>query len=588
MSRKLALLIGNSEYEDKNLARLRTPSADVNALAEVLRDTEIGGFDEVTPLINQPNDVIREAIVIFFSEKNRDDLLLLYFAGHGVLDNQGRLYLAVKDTKRGDLLRAKAIPATFITQEMDNSNSRRQVLILDCCNSGAFARGTRGAPGASVGTAAAFEGNGYGRVVLTATDTTQYAWEGDEVIGEAENSVFTYYLIKGLQTGEADADTDGQITLDELYDYVYSNKTPKQTPGKWAYKQQGEIIIARNPHPVVKPAELPAELRQSIEDPRPWVREGAVHELDRLLRGSDKGLALAAQECLKRLTEDDSRRVSTAAAKILSAYGEVQGIREEQVGVERKADVTSLAPEQREELKRTAQETTEQSPVQRDVETKAKIKIETEQLTVERMIPENLLWLSLFLTIIGWGIGPTVTWKFILPDADGWPIGWGGWPIGWAIGGLITGLILRWTKPSLQWKQIFTVAIGWGIAGLIGVAITDKTIAGIDMGTVIYKTLWSTIEIRSDWYIYWSVGWGISGVIGGLVTGLALWWTKFSLQWKQILTVATGWGIAGCIGGLMPYYIDRQIVGAAIGITIAGAIGNGIIFWHFSRERRSS
>ena len=31
------------------------------------------------------------------------------------------------------------------------------------------------------------------------------SWEGDEVIGEAENSVFTHYLTRGLQTGDADA-----------------------------------------------------------------------------------------------------------------------------------------------------------------------------------------------------------------------------------------------------------------------------------------------------------------------------------------------------------------------------------------------
>jgi hypothetical protein len=143
---------------------------------------------------------------------------------------------------------------------MDHSRSRRQVLILDCCHSGAFARGSKGVTGASVGTATAFEGKGYGRVVLTASDATQYAWEGDQVIGEADNSVFTHYLIEGMQTGKADADGDGKITVDELYDYVYAQvvkQTPRQTPGKWSYREQGEIIIARAPHGIPsKPAEI--------------------------------------------------------------------------------------------------------------------------------------------------------------------------------------------------------------------------------------------------------------------------------------------------------------------------------------------
>jgi hypothetical protein len=326
MNRRLALIIGSSEYEDAKLARLRTPDMDVSNLAEVLSDPEVGGFDEVIPLINQSSLLIRRAIARLFAEKKPDDLLLLFFSGHGVRDDNGDLYLAVKDTE-SDLLSATAIPAAFITAEMDRSRSRRQILILDCCHSGAFARGTKGAPGLGVGTAAAFQGNGYGRIVLTASDSTQYAWEGDQVIGQPENSVFTHYLVRGLKTGEADADADGRITLDELFDYVYGqvvNKTPKQTPGKWAYKQQGEIIIARNPRPVLKPAELPAELLQAIENPIPSVREGAVRELERLLHSSHKGVAITARNALKRLSDDDSRRVSAAAVTALAACAETE------------------------------------------------------------------------------------------------------------------------------------------------------------------------------------------------------------------------------------------------------------------------
>ncbi len=98
---------------------------------------EIGGFDDVDVLVNSSSFIVRRAISEFFSGKNRDDLLLLYFSGHGVLDDQGRLYMAVKDTER-TLLRATSIPAYFITDEMNNSRSQRQVLILDCCHSGAF------------------------------------------------------------------------------------------------------------------------------------------------------------------------------------------------------------------------------------------------------------------------------------------------------------------------------------------------------------------------------------------------------------------------------------------------------------------
>jgi formylglycine-generating enzyme required for sulfatase activity len=324
MARKLALLIGNSEYQDRTLARLKTPEVDVEAFARVLHDPQIGGFDQAMPLINQTEATLRREIARFLGRRRRDDLLLLYFTGHGVLDEEGHLYLAAADTER-DYVSATALEAAFVARQMDNSRSRRQVLILDCCYSGAFARGAKG-PGSDVKTGPAFEGNGYGRVVLTATDETQYAWEGQQMINETQQSVFTYYLVQGLETGAADGDQDGQITVDEWYDYVYEqviSQTPKQIPGKWTYKKQGEIIIARNPRPVVKLVKLPDELQQSIEDLRPWVREGAVHELGRLLRSDEKGLALAAQEVLQRLADDDSRSVSAAAEKVLADVAEL-------------------------------------------------------------------------------------------------------------------------------------------------------------------------------------------------------------------------------------------------------------------------
>jgi uncharacterized caspase-like protein len=270
MGKRLALIIGNSVYQDQTLARLKAPDADVGALHDVLKDSQVGGFDDVDLIFNSTFSNVRMAISAFFARKSHDDLLVLYFSGHGVLDDNGRLYLAVKDTDHS-YLRATAIPAAFITDEMDHSRSRREVLILDCCHSGAFARGSKGSTGASVGTATAFEGKGYGRVILTASDATQYAWEGDQVIGEAENSLFTHHLVEGLQTGQADTNGDGEITVDELYDYVYKqviSQTPKQTPGKWSYREQGEIVIARAPARIAaQPAalEMP-EFNDEIED----------------------------------------------------------------------------------------------------------------------------------------------------------------------------------------------------------------------------------------------------------------------------------------------------------------------------------
>jgi len=247
MSGKFALIIGNTEYADPGLAQLTAPGKDAEDFARVLRVKELCGFDEVYVLLNQSSPAISEGIDKFFDRKKPDDLLVLYFSGHGVRDEYGSLYLAVKNTNRS-LLRSTAIKSDFIRDAMDQCRSRRQVLLLDCCNSGAFAQGTKAEIGGSIGTAKAFEGSGYGRVILTASDATQFAWEGDKILGgESTTSLFTHFLVKGLE-GEADWNGDGIITVDELYDYTYGqivNLTPKQTPGKWSYKEQGEITLRR-------------------------------------------------------------------------------------------------------------------------------------------------------------------------------------------------------------------------------------------------------------------------------------------------------------------------------------------------------
>lgn len=52
MSGKFALIIGNSKYDDPTLRQLHAPDADVQVLADVLRDPAVGSFD-VQTLVNE-------------------------------------------------------------------------------------------------------------------------------------------------------------------------------------------------------------------------------------------------------------------------------------------------------------------------------------------------------------------------------------------------------------------------------------------------------------------------------------------------------------------------------------------------------
>jgi len=251
--KRKALIISSYNYQDPKLKPLEAPVVDADSLVKVLKDALIGGFDtEMLP--NATSQQVRTKIEDFFFDAGRDDTLLLYFTGHGVKDPDGNLYLATIDTcfqKDSHSVRtATAVNSSFVNNKMKSSHSRRIILILDCCYSGAF-EGTKS--GAAVLTGDEFSGTG--RIVLTASDAAQYAWQGDDLTGEG-GSVFTQALVQGLRSGEADSNNDGNISVFELYRYVQgkikeitASRKP-QTPQLWTHGQKGDFMIARNPRPI--------------------------------------------------------------------------------------------------------------------------------------------------------------------------------------------------------------------------------------------------------------------------------------------------------------------------------------------------
>jgi hypothetical protein len=313
-----ALIVACDGYADAGLGRLRAPASDARALAGVLQDPAIGGFD-VRTLMNAPAHEVALGIEEFFAERVADDLLLLHLSCHGVKDEDGELYFAMANTALRRLA-ATGVAAEFVNRRMNRSRSRRVVLLLDCCYAGAFERGMTARAGAGMGLESQFGGRG--RAVITASSAMEYAFEGDELAdtNELSPSVFTSALVQGLQTGDADRDQDGLVSLDELYDYIYDKvraTTPNQTPGKWAFGVQGELVIARRARPVTQAAPLPSEVQEAIDSPLAAVRNAAVQELSRLLHGKHAGRALAAQQALEEFTRDDSRSVAAAAEEAL-------------------------------------------------------------------------------------------------------------------------------------------------------------------------------------------------------------------------------------------------------------------------------
>jgi uncharacterized membrane protein len=313
---RFALLVSTDTYADPTLRELRSPRADVDALAAVLADPGIGDFS-VRTLHNAPSHEARLALNELFQDRGTGDLVALYFSCHGVKDDRAKLYFAFADTIH-DRLPATAIGSEFLRDLMDRSPARRILLLLDCCYSGAFTKGMRARAGGQVDVVERFAGRGH--AVITASSAMEYAYElePDAKIRDARPapSVFTSVLVQALATGEADRGGDGWVSVDELYDYVYDEvreRTTLQTPNR-LIEVEGEMVVARAPSP------LPDELLQLAADPDPAVRVGAVRRLYPLAAGAGPpAVARAARRMIERLRDDDSRSVSAEAQQALAA-----------------------------------------------------------------------------------------------------------------------------------------------------------------------------------------------------------------------------------------------------------------------------
>jgi len=243
---KVALLIGVSDYQ--KLSTLSSAIKDVEAMQRVLEDPEIGGFDQVETLLN-PDDPtkIQQAIEKLFSGRNRNDLVLLFFSGHGIKDNSGKLYFATSTTNKhpnGNLIKSTAVPSSFVHDIMGSSLCKRQVVILDCCFSGAFAEGMTAKDDGVIDVEAQLGGRG--RAVLTSSTSTQYSFEQKG----SNLSVYTQHIVTGIETGAADLNKDGSISVFELHEYLCNHleqPTAAMSPKIIGLKDEGfSIVIAKS------------------------------------------------------------------------------------------------------------------------------------------------------------------------------------------------------------------------------------------------------------------------------------------------------------------------------------------------------
>ncbi|ESA32115.1 sulfatase-modifying factor protein [Leptolyngbya sp. Heron Island J] len=243
---KYALLIGIAEYPD-GLTNLPAATEDVAALERVLVDKTLGGFDHVQTLTDLPAGQLTRAIELWFADRQPDDLALLFFSGHGLKDERRDLYFAASNTEkiREKLVTSTAVAARNIHNFICYSRCKHQIVILDCCFSGAFGdvlvKDDGEVPIEDVLGAE-------GRVVLTSTNSVGYSFGDEEGDGP---SIYTRYLVEGIEKGAADLNGDGWISVDELHEFAsrkVQEESPAMSPKIITLRDEGyKLIVARSP-----------------------------------------------------------------------------------------------------------------------------------------------------------------------------------------------------------------------------------------------------------------------------------------------------------------------------------------------------
>ncbi len=189
-----------------------------------------------------------------------DDVVILFFAGHGVLDEQYTYYLA---THNMDFLNPSAggLPYEDLDRLLDGIACRNKLLFIDACHSGELdaedvkvaresieERGSVAFRGAGVVVQQKEDGfglantlelsktlfgdlkKGTGATIISAAGGTEFALEGVN----SSNGLFTSCFLEGINTRRADLDRNRQYSVSEFRSYVSERVTDlshgRQTP----------------------------------------------------------------------------------------------------------------------------------------------------------------------------------------------------------------------------------------------------------------------------------------------------------------------------------------------------------------------
>lgn len=240
--------VGTSSYKDDRY-NLHYAVKDAKDLVNLFGADSSGVYNNVKTRSLYDQDVTSEnieSVKSFLAESKPDDVVLIFVAGHGVLDANFDYYFGTHDMDFGNPSE-KGLAYEKLEGLLDGIKANKKILIMDTCHSGeidkdeaffvepseeeentdddiAF-RAVGNAVSTNSGSASPSRvagelfndlRRGTGATVISSAGGAEYAMESDEW----KNGLFTYCMLTGLKTRNADLDQDGEIMLLELQAYV--------------------------------------------------------------------------------------------------------------------------------------------------------------------------------------------------------------------------------------------------------------------------------------------------------------------------------------------------------------------------------
>lgn len=258
-----ALIVCNSRFpkDPGALPELMGPKADGILIRDALTDPDAGLFDrsEVKLLPEADSPEILDAADEFFGCAEADDVLLLYYSGHGRSLSQ-ELFLCASNT-RTNRLESSAVASSTLSRIMTRSFAQVKIVILDCCHSGGFKGGDL-AEGLS----------GKGRFIIAAASAVELAGDAES---RGEPSPFTRALVEGLLKKARDNDGDGAVDLDDLFAHVAGTRFEGHEPQR-KFHGAGAVPIARRAAQAVQDDLSPSAGPDGFAPPDLLPRPGAI------------------------------------------------------------------------------------------------------------------------------------------------------------------------------------------------------------------------------------------------------------------------------------------------------------------------